>query len=133
MTTTEIISQLKGNLRWKLASIEQAIAKYTQDMNNDFEHFFEWNAADMLRQQVMKRILTEYQKVVESEDYSLIYTETARFIHEIEDELFNSPLTRYSSSGMANIYYAVTLKTKQELRRDFVSNLKWMDAETLEA
>ena len=96
------------------------MAKYGEDMNHDYEHFFTWYAEDMYKAHVECRYYLQLQAFLRNcPDKREVYAYLAKHSNAISDELIDGVLQLHSTSQAANLARTLELEAKQKVRREF--------------
>lgn len=116
MTKEEILEIFKSEYKSVLRQYERLIEKYTLKMNEDYEHFFRWNGADMYKAQVNLKAIREMRHMTSWNDLGKIETWLGHYIENIERTLIEGSQYPTSTSIMHNVAETLGRVALQELR-----------------
>lgn len=110
---------VKDQIASTLRHIDRRIAKLTEDMNNNYLHFFEWQAEEMFKVQKRRSFYVALADAVEKADTT---TDLTTWLLDIANrkvnEIARGSLTRNSTSPMMNRAHLLNLEAEQELIRE---------------
>lgn len=121
----ERIEILRQEFDHKVTRYSREVEKYTAKMNEDFEYFFRWYAADMYKAHHILGTLCEISPAIALwEDSEKINLFLKGYIQNIELTLIEGSQYPSSSSIMHNASEILKREAKQELRQ-ILLELTW--------
>lgn len=114
-TRTAAMEAVREQILRMIRQIDRRIAALTEKMNENYLHFFEWNAETMYQEHRRRKFYEELAERLES----CKPADPAAWLMEIAqnkiNEIARGSLTRNSTSPMANIAHLLDLQAKQEI------------------
>lgn len=118
--TAKKLAMLASHVDDMVEVLTDEMAKYGEDMNHDYEHFFTWYAEDMYKAHVECRYYLQLQAFLRNcPDEREVYAYLAKHSNAISDELIDGVLQLHSTSQAANLARTLELEAKQKVRREF--------------
>lgn len=118
--TAKKLAMLASHVDDMVEVLTDEMAKYGEDMNHDYEHFFTWYAEDMYKAHVECRYYLQLQAFLRNcPDKREVYAYLAKHSNAISDELIDGVLQLHSTSQAANLARTLELEAKQKVRREF--------------
>lgn len=114
-----VFAFLHALVKNKIVVLESEVERYAKDMNEDYVHFFCWNAENMYKTQFQ---LTEYRRlrfVIARENIEELKTYLTNKIESFTNDLLARNIRRFSNIETANIAHSLELESKQQLRQKF--------------
>lgn len=98
-----------------LRHIDRRIAAYTEKMNANYLHFFEWNAEEMFKEQIRRKFYSELASILEERDCENLGEWLLAIAQRKESNIARGSLTRNSTNAMANNAHLLNLQAEQEM------------------
>lgn len=118
--TAKKLAMLASHVDDMVEVLTDEMAKYGEDMNHDYEHFFTWYAEDMYKAHVERRYYLQLQAFLRNcPDEREVYAYLVKHSNAISDELIDGILQLHSTSKAANLARTLELEAKQKVRREF--------------
>ena len=100
--TAKKLAMLASHVDDMVEVLTDEMAKYGEDMNHDYEHFFTWYAEDMYKAHVECRYYLQLQAFLRNcPDKREVYAYLAKHSNAISDELIDGVLQLHSTSQAA--------------------------------
>lgn len=114
------VDQMLHWLDIKINREDRDIYKQMKQINNDFLHFFEWNAESLYKSHFMSKCYKELRNAVgEKRDIDYIQKVLQGGLSYCQNKLLEGQLDYHSSSRTTNVAHFLKLECMQQLIKDY--------------